>query len=105
MPDSVLNRPKQPFTLPVTAMLAPGQRLWDMARDVLSPESLRADGRLRADTVAALFTEQAERPTDQVSLALWSLMSHQMWRQQFFGTAAHSGSARSVPTALAGAAL
>lgn len=104
VPHSVLNRPKQPFTLPVTAMLAPGQRLWEMARDVLSPDSLRADGRLRPDSVAALFAEQAERPGDQVSLALWSLMSHQMWRHQFFGPAG-SGTTRQQPATLAGAAL
>lgn len=88
LPASVLNRPKQPFTLPITAMLAPGQRLWSMARDVLSPQALRADGRLRYEAVDALFTEQSVRPSDEVSLALWALMSHQMWRTEFFGASA-----------------
>ncbi|MGW5653857.1 asparagine synthase (glutamine-hydrolyzing) [Streptomyces humi] len=88
IPRSVLERPKQPFTLPVTAMLAPGQPLWALARDVLSPDTLRADGRIRPERVAALFEEQAVRPGDSVSLALWSLMSHQLWRQEFFATAA-----------------
>ncbi|MEU3888448.1 asparagine synthase (glutamine-hydrolyzing) [Streptomyces sp. NPDC029041] len=87
VPRSVLERPKQPFTLPVTAMLAPGQRLWAMARDVLAPETLRADGRIRPERVEALFEEQAVRPSDTVSLALWSLMSHQLWRQEFFTAA------------------
>ncbi|MFH8759058.1 asparagine synthase (glutamine-hydrolyzing) [Streptomyces atroolivaceus] len=90
LPHSVLNRPKQPFTLPITAMLAPGQRLWAMARDVLSPQALRADGRLRYEAVDALFAEQTARPSDQVSLALWALMSHQMWRTEFFGSSARS---------------
>ncbi|MDX3486251.1 MULTISPECIES: asparagine synthase (glutamine-hydrolyzing) [unclassified Streptomyces] len=88
LPDSVLNRPKQPFTLPITAMLSPGQRLWAMARDVLSPQALRADGRLRYEVVDALFAEQEARPSDGTSLALWALMSHQMWRSEFFGTSA-----------------
>ncbi|MET7945093.1 asparagine synthase (glutamine-hydrolyzing) [Streptomyces sp. NPDC005302] len=87
IPRSVLERPKQPFTLPVTAMLAPGQGLWTLARDVLSPRTLRADGRIRPERVEALFDEQATRPSDTVSLALWSLMSHQLWRQEFFATA------------------
>ncbi|MPY52442.1 asparagine synthase (glutamine-hydrolyzing) [Streptomyces acidicola] len=87
VPRSVLERPKQPFTLPVTAMLAPGQRLWAMARDVLATETLRADGRIRPEQVEALFDEQAVRPSDTVSLALWSLMSHQLWRQEFFTAA------------------
>ncbi|MFJ3969578.1 asparagine synthase (glutamine-hydrolyzing) [Streptomyces parvus] len=88
LPASVLNRPKQPFTLPITAMLAPGQRLWAMARDVLSPQAVRADGRLRYEVVDALFAEQEARPSDGTSLALWALMSHQMWRSEFFGPSA-----------------
>lgn len=101
VPSSVLNRPKQPFTLPITAMLTPGQRLWSMARDVLSPATLRADGRIRPDTVESLFAEQAERPSDSGSLALWSLMSHQMWRQQFFTPASVRGlAAQSTPVLL-----
>ncbi|MFE1500015.1 asparagine synthetase B family protein, partial [Streptomyces albidoflavus] len=31
LPDRVLSRPKQPFTLPVTAMLRPGTSLWEYA--------------------------------------------------------------------------
>lgn len=88
LPDSVLNRPKQPFTLPITAMLVPGQRLWAMARDVLSPQTLRADGRLRPEVVNALFAEQEASPSDGTSLALWALMSHQLWRGEFFGPSA-----------------
>ena len=88
LPASVLNRPKQPFTLPITAMLAPGQRLWAMARDALSPQALRADGRLRPEVVSALFAEQEARPSDGTSLALWALMSHQLWRGEFFGPSA-----------------
>ncbi|MET8953594.1 asparagine synthase (glutamine-hydrolyzing) [Streptomyces sp. NPDC004129] len=92
VPDSVLNRPKQPFTLPITAMLQPGSALWDLARATLAPAVLRADGRLRPEAVEGLFTEQAARPSDQVSLALWALMTHQMWRDQFF-----AGSSISAP--------
>ncbi|MER7140666.1 MULTISPECIES: asparagine synthase (glutamine-hydrolyzing) [Streptomyces] len=102
LPESVLNRPKQPFTLPITAMLAPGQRLWAMARDVLSPQALRSDGRLRYEAVDALFTEQAERPSDNASLALWALMSHQMWRSEFLGRPAGQPTPRTRE--LAGAA-
>jgi asparagine synthase (glutamine-hydrolysing) len=93
VPDSVLNRPKQPFTLPITAMLQPGSALWDLARDALAPAVLRADGRLRPETVQGLFTEQANNPSDRNSLTLWSLMSHQMWREQFFGRSAPSAPA------------
>ncbi|OEU96552.1 asparagine synthase (glutamine-hydrolyzing) [Streptomyces oceani] len=101
LPSSVLNRPKQPFTLPITAMLAPGQRLWAMARDVLSPQALRADGRLRHEVVNALFAEQEARPSDGSSLALWALMSHQMWRGEFFGPSTGANARSREPAVVA----
>ncbi|AWZ05905.1 MULTISPECIES: asparagine synthase (glutamine-hydrolyzing) [unclassified Streptomyces] len=97
VPDSVLNRPKQPFTLPINAMLRPGQALWDVARDALSESALRADGRIRPEVVSGLFEEQAARPSDGASLALWALMSHQMWRSQFFGPTAPNAAAAAAP--------
>jgi asparagine synthase (glutamine-hydrolysing) len=87
VPDSVLDRPKQPFTLPITSMLRPGQQLWTLARDTLNETTLRSDGRLRPEVVGGLFDEQARHPSDSTSLALWALMTHQLWRRQFFGAA------------------
>ena len=92
VPQSVLNRPKQPFTLPVTAMLSPGQALWETARDLLSDSVLRADGRLRPDAVAQLFVQQEQQPNDQAALAIWALMTHQIWRRQFFGASRRQAS-------------
>jgi asparagine synthase (glutamine-hydrolysing) len=80
VPDSVLRRPKQPFTLPVTAMLAPGQPLMEYAGEVLAPARLRRDGQLDPAAVHRLLVRQKERPDDTTALALWSLMIHQTWR-------------------------
>ncbi|MBD0673173.1 asparagine synthase (glutamine-hydrolyzing) [Streptomyces sp. CBMA156] len=82
LPDSVLNRPKQPFTLPITAMLRPGEALLDHARETLSPAALRAGGQLDATAVQNLIDSQIERPSDTSALAIWSLMVHQIWREQ-----------------------
>ncbi|MFG2843035.1 asparagine synthase (glutamine-hydrolyzing) [Kitasatospora sp. NPDC048296] len=79
VPDSVLRRPKQPFTLPVTAMLAPGQPLTAFARDVLAPERVRRDGRLRPDRVTALLDRQSAAPDDTTARAVWALLVHQLW--------------------------
>lgn len=86
LPDSVLTRPKQPFTLPVSAMLTPGTPLWEFARDLLGPARLATDGRLDGGTVDALFTAQAHRPGDTTALTLWALLVHEVWREQFQGT-------------------
>ncbi|MFC8424225.1 asparagine synthase (glutamine-hydrolyzing) [Streptomyces sp. NPDC057236] len=87
LPDSVLDRPKQPFTLPVTAMLTPGTALWEHARDLLTPARLAADGRLDGTAVDALFDAQAHRPDDTTSSTLWALLVHEVWRERFQGAA------------------
>ncbi|MCY0937615.1 asparagine synthase (glutamine-hydrolyzing) [Streptomyces sp. H34-S4] len=100
LPDSVLRRPKQPFTLPITAMLRPGQPLWTQARDLLTPDRLAADGRLDPAAVQALFDVQAERPGDTPALALWSLLVHEVWREQFRPTRALAAPAHAPAHAL-----
>ncbi|GGK74007.1 asparagine synthase (glutamine-hydrolyzing) [Mangrovihabitans endophyticus] len=79
VPGSVLGRPKQPFTLPLTAMLTPGAPLWDLVRDALAPQRLRADGRLDPAAVEALFSRQESGKDDEAALALWALTVHAMW--------------------------
>lgn len=103
VPDSVLNRPKQPFTLPIAAMLTPGTSMWEYARDLLAPGRLAADGRLDAGAVDALFSEQAERPGDGPASALWALTVHEVWREQFQCARPASGApaVRPVPAAVA----
>ncbi|MFM9372931.1 asparagine synthase (glutamine-hydrolyzing) [Streptomyces sp. Da 82-17] len=82
LPHGVLGRPKQPFTLPVTAMLSPGTALWEYARDTLAPDRLAARGELRPAVVNALFTAQAQRPDDTVAHTLWALLVHGVWRDR-----------------------
>ncbi|WP_327296752.1 MULTISPECIES: asparagine synthase (glutamine-hydrolyzing) [unclassified Streptomyces] len=86
VPDAVHERVKQPFTLPVTAMIAPGSPLWEMARDTLATSRLRSAGRLDPNAVDALFETQAQRPDDTTALTIWALMTHEVWRDQFQGT-------------------
>lgn len=83
LPDSVLNRPKQPFTLPVSAMLQTGQPLMDYATDMLAPGQLRRGGQLDPEAVTALLKNQAEKPNDRAALAIWSLLIHELWLEQF----------------------
>jgi asparagine synthase (glutamine-hydrolysing) len=83
LPSQVLNRPKQPFTLPVTAMLAPGWPLWEFAQDMLAAGRLRQAGEVEPRQVQALFAAQAQRPDDVTALALWALLSYQIWREQW----------------------
>ncbi|GAA4823267.1 asparagine synthase (glutamine-hydrolyzing) [Streptomyces ziwulingensis] len=87
VPEAVHKRVKQPFTLPVTAMLTPGSPLWQMARDTLATSRLRAAGRLDPNAVDALFEAQRLRPDDTTALTLWALMTYEVWQDQFQGAA------------------
>ncbi|WP_236651936.1 asparagine synthetase B family protein [Streptacidiphilus neutrinimicus] len=83
LPRSVLERPKQPFTLPITAMLAPGTPLWAYTREVLSPARLRTGGQLDPTAVERLLRAQRTRPADCLALATWSLLMFELWREEF----------------------
>jgi asparagine synthase (glutamine-hydrolysing) len=85
LPPDVLARPKQPFTLPVTAMLAPGSPLWEFAQDMLGTERLRRAGEIEPGQVRALFAAQAARPDGTTALAIWALLVYQIWCDQFSG--------------------
>ncbi|NGO67965.1 asparagine synthase (glutamine-hydrolyzing) [Streptomyces boncukensis] len=83
VPQELLSRPKQPFTLPITAMLAPGWPLWEYALDVLHSKRLADAGQLAPEAVAELFAQQARQPDDTTALTLWALLIHEVWREQF----------------------
>ncbi|MEU9044986.1 MULTISPECIES: asparagine synthase (glutamine-hydrolyzing) [unclassified Kitasatospora] len=83
LPQAVLAREKQPFTLPIAAMLTPGWPLWDYARDLLATDRLRRAGELDPGAVDRLFADQAARPGNATALALWALLVYEIWREQF----------------------
>ncbi|MDQ1007389.1 asparagine synthase (glutamine-hydrolyzing) [Streptomyces sp. V4I23] len=81
LPSTVLKRPKQPFTLPLAAMLTPGNPLLDTVRELLSPARLAREGRLRPDRVQALLARQVARPSTSDALALWAIAVHELWTE------------------------
>ncbi|MFJ3906210.1 asparagine synthase (glutamine-hydrolyzing) [Streptomyces sp. NPDC090025] len=97
LPERVLTRPKQPFTLPVTAMLRPGTTLWEHARDLLAHDRLAERGQLDGAAVDALFAAQAERPDDGAALALWALLAYEVWHEQFRRSTALPGRTAAGP--------
>ncbi|WP_432176272.1 asparagine synthase (glutamine-hydrolyzing) [Streptomyces sp. Tue6028] len=79
IPRSVLDRPKQPFTLPVTAMIKPGEALYDLVGDTLLGPRTRCAAYVRRDTVRELFRMQTERPDAHTAGVLWSLLVLETW--------------------------
>jgi asparagine synthase (glutamine-hydrolysing) len=83
LPTSVLDRPKQPFTLPVNAMLRTGSPLMTYAEDLLHPDRITRLGLLDSRAVTRLLATQRERPSDAAAMALWSLLIFETWIDQF----------------------
>jgi asparagine synthase (glutamine-hydrolysing) len=79
IPASVVRRPKQPFTLPITAMLRPGEALYDLVHDVLLAPNSRIADVVRADRVAELLHAQTHQPDAHASSALWTLLILERW--------------------------
>lgn len=83
LPRSVLERPKQPFTLPIAAMLRAGAPLMAFARDALAPSALARQGLLDPLAVRHLVDAHLARPTGERALALWALLVFQTWTSRF----------------------
>ncbi|MEV6837033.1 asparagine synthase (glutamine-hydrolyzing) [Streptomyces sp. NPDC051133] len=79
LPRSVIERPKQPFTLPITAMIKPGEALYDMIGDLLLAPRARCHDYVRAGAVRDLFRAQTENPAADAAEPLWSLLVLETW--------------------------
>jgi asparagine synthase (glutamine-hydrolysing) len=77
LPREVVHGPKRGFSIPLAAWLRGG--LEPFARDVLSAETLRRQGYLRPEPVAALLDAHVAGRVDN-SRQIWGLMAFTLWR-------------------------
>lgn len=79
IPRHIIDRPKQPFTLPIAAMMTPGQPLFDMVGDIALPVQ-RTAALLDPVAVKSLFAQQASGTAGPDTAALlWSILILEMW--------------------------
>lgn len=79
LPSSVIERPKQPFTLPITAMIRPGEALHDLVGDVLLASDRRCAELIDQREIEKLFRLQSAQPTSWAAEALWSVLMVELW--------------------------
>lgn len=82
LPASVLNRPKQPFLLPITQMLQPGHVLFNLMMDTLTSLEFKNRDIFKINSVNHLIEKQRSQPDDMTSEALWTLTTLELWLQQ-----------------------
>ncbi|WP_459547508.1 asparagine synthase (glutamine-hydrolyzing) [Nocardia sp. X0981] len=83
LPRAVLDRQKQPFTLPIAEMLWHVPALFEFVAAVVTDPATKQQGFLDPTACARLLTEFRARPTRTGAQALWSLTVHQVWRNAF----------------------
>lgn len=79
IPPSILNRPKQPFTLPITAMLRKGHVLFELITDTLKSRSLQNMNIFNMSKISQLLEKQLDTPNDKDADALWSIAMFELW--------------------------
>ena len=79
IPAEILTAPKQGFSIPAAAWLR--NELSGMARELLSPARLRAQGWFQPEPVARLLDEHLAARADR-SRQLWSLLVFTLWNEQ-----------------------
>jgi asparagine synthase (glutamine-hydrolysing) len=81
LPQSVLTRPKQPFTLPIKAMLRKGFVLFDILNETLNSKLFLSRGFFEPKQIRYLIKNQLAHPTGEISDFLWSIMVLELWLQ------------------------
>lgn len=79
LPVSVLNRPKQPFTLPITAMLKKGHILFEIMNDTLKSSSFINRPYFNYREVNKIIDEQTSKASNELSNVLWTIMILELW--------------------------
>jgi asparagine synthase (glutamine-hydrolysing) len=88
IPREIITARKRGFSIPAAAWLR--GELQPFAREVLSPERVRAQGYFEPAAVTALLDEHVARRQDH-SRQLWGLMSFSLWAEQQGAPAARAG--------------
>ena len=88
IPPAILRRRKSGFSVPVAAWLRGDLR--DVARDLLHPRRIAAQGLFRAERVDGLRREHESGEADH-GRTLWALLMYQLWHDRYAGAPAGVG--------------
>ena len=81
IPQSIMERKKQPFTLPVIAMIKKDTKLFDFMASVFKERVFKERGYFDAEHIMGFLEEQAKTPNADVANMLWSVMVFELWHE------------------------
>lgn len=79
LPRGIIERPKQPFTLPIAAMIRPGEALHELIGDTLLGPDFRCAAYFDQTALRELFELQTENPSGHAAEVLWSVLMLELW--------------------------
>jgi asparagine synthase (glutamine-hydrolysing) len=79
VPEIILNRPKQPFTLPVIYLMQKGSSLINYCKDILYSSSVLESKLFNIKGVMQLFDNQEKNPSKETSFTIWALTNFAVW--------------------------
>jgi asparagine synthase (glutamine-hydrolysing) len=79
LPESIINRPKHFFVLPIVEMLSRQHILFDILNDTLSSQAFRNRGFFNYKIIQTLMKEQFKNPNNDTANLLWSVMILELW--------------------------
>jgi asparagine synthase (glutamine-hydrolysing) len=85
LPDDLLDRPKQGFSVPLSTWLRTDLRSW--ARDILLDRDAVERGYFRREAVEGLLDRHAAG-TDDDARRIWALVMLELWHREFAGAPA-----------------
>ena len=80
LPDTIINRPKKGFNMPVAYWLT--NELRDLTLDMLSESYITQQGLFKYDYVKRLLDDHFARRQDNRKL-LWTLLMFQLWYKKY----------------------
>lgn len=81
VPNSVMNREKQAFVLPIMQMITKGTVLFDFMMSIFESSTFRHRGYFDAEKILAYSKQQAQRPEVDTANVMWAAMSLELWFQ------------------------
>ena len=96
LPDDILDRPKQGFTVPMSSWLRTDLRSW--ARDILLDRETLARGYFEPGYVAGLL-DRHDAGADGDDRRIWALLMLELWHREFIDTPAPAQPRAQVPAA------
>lgn len=85
VPRSILERPKQPFTLPIISLMQRGSPLMNFMKDALFSRHMAEENVFNSKGLQRLVERQETNPCKEAAFTLWALTNYAIWSDMIAG--------------------